>query len=190
MLLASQLRMGMAVRYEREIYKVVAANYHPGQGKMGGVTHARLQNLSTGTFWEHSFRSDLKLEEVPLEKTPMEFLYEDGDQYYFMNPSSYEQVALPRSLLGSQAAFLQPQMTLPIEFVEGRPVSVVFPEILEVKIADTAPPAHQQTDGPWKTARLDNGLEVMVPPFIKTGDVIRLDVPNMRYMDRAKGPGR
>ena len=75
MVSASQLRLGMVVRYENHTYRVVAAEYHPGQGKMGGVTHARLKNLSTGTFWEHSFRSELKLEEVASDQRAMDFLY-------------------------------------------------------------------------------------------------------------------
>jgi elongation factor P len=77
-------------------------------------------------------------------------------------------------------------MKLSVEFLEGRPVSVLFPEVLEVKIVDTAPPIHQQQDNTYKPARLANGIEVMVPQFVKTGDAIRLDVPNMKYMDRAK----
>jgi elongation factor P len=77
-------------------------------------------------------------------------------------------------------------MKLAVDFVEGRPVSVLFPDVLEGKIADTAPPAHQQADAAHKPAKLENGVEVMVPQFVKTGDVIRLDLQTMKYMDRAK----
>lgn len=73
MLLATQLRAGMAIRYEGQPYKVLAADYHPGQGRMGGSCHARLRNLDTGTLWEHSFRSEMKLEEIPLSKQPSSF---------------------------------------------------------------------------------------------------------------------
>jgi len=117
----------------------------------------------------------------------MGFLYADADACYFMNPENYEQVAVPVSLLGEQAKFLQPEMRLPVEFVEGRPVSVLFPDVIETRVAETAPPVHAQQDSTWKTARLENGVEIMVPQFIKTGDVIRLDVQNLKYMDRAKG---
>ena len=75
MITASQLRAGMAIRFEGQLYRVIASQYHPGQGKMGGVTHTRLKNLHTGTFWEHSFRSDLKLDDLPVEKLNLEFLY-------------------------------------------------------------------------------------------------------------------
>lgn len=187
---ASQLRGGMAIRFEGQNYKVIAAEYHPGQGKMGGVTHARLQNLSTGTFWEHSFRAELKLETLPIEKRPMDFLYREGDECHFMDPESFEQVAVPAALIGEQAAFLTESMRVPVEFLGDQPVSVEMPQILEVRIADTAPPSHQISDGPWKPAKLESGVEVMVPPFIKTGDSIRLDLTTMKYMDRVKTPSK
>jgi elongation factor P len=186
MISASQMRAGMAIRYQGQEYRVVSADYHPGQGKMGGVTHARLQNLSTGTFWEHSFRSDLKLEDMPVERHTLEFLYADGDQCWFMNPESFEQVEMPRAMIGPQSQFLESGMRLSVDFVEGKPVAVLFPDILEVRIADTAPPSHQQQDSTYKPAKLENGVEIMTPQFVKTGDVVRLDLRTMKYMDRVK----
>ncbi len=187
MVAASQLRPGMAIRYEGQIYRVLVAEYHPGQGKMGGVTHTRLKNLTTGALWEHSFRSDLKLEDLTVEKAPMDYLYADDEQCYFMNPETFEQVGVPTAVIGEQARLLQPDMRVAVEFIEDRPVNVILPEILEVRVADTAPPTHQQTDSVWKPAKLENGIEIMVPQFIKTGDVIRLDVAGLKYIDRAKG---
>jgi elongation factor P len=186
MVVASQVRAGMALRHEGQIYKVMAAEYHPGQGKMGGVAHVRLKNLTTGTLWEHSFRSDLKLEDLEVEKQPMEFLYSDDDRCYFMNPETFEQVEVARSVIGEQARFLKPEMRLPVEFVEGQPVSVMFPDIVEVEVADTAPPVHAQQDSTWKTAKLDNEVEVMVPQFVKTGDRIRLDMATLKYLERVR----
>ncbi len=190
MTLASQLRPGMAIRHEGQIFKIIASEYHPGQGKMGGVAHVRLKNLSTGTFRDHSFRSELKLEDIPVEKQTLAFLYADDDQCYFMDPETFEQTGIENSLIGSVVRFLQPQMQLPVEFVEGRPVSIVFPEIIEVRVAETAPPSHGQQDNTWKTARLDNGVQIMVPQFLKVGDMIRLDVEALKYVDRAKTAAR
>lgn len=186
MIIASQIRSGMAIRYEGQLYKVLAADYHPGQGKMGGVNHLRLKNLSTGTTWEHSLRADLKIEDVPVERQTLEFLYSDDETCFFMNPVSYDQIEIPLAVVGEQAKFFDHGMQLPVEFVEGEPLSVVFPDFIEVRIADTAPPLHGQADSAWKPARLDNGVQVMVPPFVKTGDIIRLNLSNMRYMDRTK----
>jgi elongation factor P len=190
MVAASQLRAGMAIRFEGQPYKVLACEYHPGQGKMGGTAHTRLQNLTTGTSWEHSFRAELKIEELPIEKHSLEFLYADAGQCYFMDPATFEQTAIANAVVGPQARFLEASMLLPVEFVEERAVSVQFPEMLEVRIAETAPPAHAQQDSAWKEARLDNGVEIMVPQFIKTGDQIRLDVEKLKYVDRVKGAGR
>jgi elongation factor P len=186
MITASQLRAGMVIKYEGQNYKVLAADYHSGQGRMGGATHARLQNLSTATSWEHSFRSDLKLEEILIDRYTLDFLYADADQCYFMNPESFEQTEIENSVVGPQSEFLLPGMKLGVEFLEGRPVRVLFPEFVHVSVADTAPPIHQQPDSSFKPARLENGAKIMVPLFIKTGDVIRVDLQAMKYMDRVK----
>jgi len=190
MVLASQLRAGMAIQYEGQPYKVLAADYHPGQGRMGGSSHARLRNLDTGTLWEHSFRSEMKLEEIPLSRQPLEFLYTDGESCCFMHPETYEQVEVPQALIGQQAAFLEAGMKLAVEFAGSRPVSVLLPDVLEVRIADTAPATHQQQDSTLKAAKLENGVAVMVPQFVKTGDMIRIDLATLKYIDRARGDAK
>jgi len=190
MITASQLRAGMAFKYEGQDYRVVTAEYHPGQGKMGGVTHARLQNLITRTFWEHSFRSELKLEDIPAEKQALEFLYTDGSHCVFMNPQTYEQTEILKEVVGPLAEFMDPGMKVSVEFVDGRAVNVLFPDVLELKIADTAPPVHQQQDNTFKPAKLENGVEIMVPQFVKTGDVIRLDPQTLKYMERVKAEAK
>lgn len=186
MIPASQLRNRMAIRFEGQIYRVDSAEYHAGQGKMGGVVHTRLKNLDTGTFWETRFRADERLEELPVEKQPMDFLYSDADHCHFMNPETFEQVSVPRALIGPAEKFLHPEMRVPVEFFEGRPLDIHLPDIVEVRVAETAAPAHSQQDNTWKAARLENGLEVMVPQFIRTGDAIRLDVVTTRYVERAR----
>lgn len=186
MIAASQLRNGMAIRYEGEIYKVLLADYHPGQGKMGGVAHVRLKNLSTGTTWETSLRGDLKVEDLPLEKKAMDFLYSDSGICTFMDSATGEQAEVPEKIIGEAARFLMPEMRVAVEFLGEQPVGVEMPDFIEVEIADTAPPVHAQNDSTWKPARLENGVEVMVPQFIKTGDRIRLDLNTLKYMDRAK----
>jgi elongation factor P len=181
MVLASQLRYGMAIVFEGQMYRVIAADYHSGQGKMGGVCHAHLQNLMTGTQRDYSFRSELKLQEVALEKQSLEFLYASADQCCFMNPDTFEQTEISREVIGPRAELLVPGMILAIESLEGHPVHVDFPDVLEVKVTDTAPPTHQQADNNFKPAKLENGIDVLVPQFIKTGDLIRLNVENRKY---------
>jgi len=191
MLTASELRAGMAVRVEGALYKVIGAEYHGGQGKMGGVTHAKLRNVDTGTVREWRFRSDEAIEEIAPERQNLQFLYRDGDISYFMHPGTFEQIPIENSVLGRAAIFLIEEMTVPVEFVDNRPIGLVFPDIVEVKVVETAPPAHTQGgSNVWKDARLENGLTLQVPPFIAPGETIRVDVERGAYVERAKAPKR
>lgn len=183
---ASQMRTGMALRFEGQTWKVLAADYQPGQGKMGGVMHARLKNLGTGTTWEHGFRAELRLEEVPVEKRPADFLYRDGDDCVFMDPETFDQFPVASTMLGDQARLLVPEMRVSVESVDGRPVAVMFPDVLELRVKQTDPAVHGAADSTWKPAQLENGLQIMVPQFVKPGDTIRLSTGELRYMDRAK----
>ncbi len=190
MIPAAQLRNGMALRLEGELFRVDVAEHHAGQGKMGGTVHTRLRNLSTGTFREHRFRLDERLEDLAVEKQSMDFLYSDADNCYFMHPESFEQVSIPRAVIGPAEKFLKPEMRVPVEFYGGQPLSVYFPDVVEIRVAETAPPAHSQQDNTWKSATLENGVEIMVPQFIRSGETIRIDVASSRYMERAKGEGK
>ena len=183
---AEKLRAGMAIRYQGQPYKVVAADYHPGQGKMGGANHLELRNLETGTLWQQSLRAELKVEELPIERLNLEYLYSTETASIFMHLQNFEQIEVPSALLGAQARFLSEGMQLPVEFVEGRPIAVLFPDFVEIAVAETAPPVHSQVDGNWKPARLGNGVEVMVPPFVKSGESIRLNLNTLKYMERAR----
>jgi elongation factor P len=187
MVAASELRPGMAIRIGGELYKVIAAEYHAGGGKMGGVTHAKLRSLKTGTVREWRFRADEPVETIEPERQMMQYLYTDGTMSYFMNAETFEQVAVENRRLGLAARYLKEEMTVPVEFVDGQPVGIVFPDVVEVKVEDTAPPQHTQgTDNVWKEARLENGLTVMVPPFIAPGETIRVEVETGKYLERAK----
>ena len=191
MLVASQLRAGTALRLSGEVWKVLAAEYHGGGGKMGGVTHARLRNVRTGTQREWRFRAEEPIEAVELEKQALQFLYGDADTSTFMNPVTFEQTEVENTLLGKSAAFLTPEMAVPVEFCEGRPIGVSLPEIVEVRVASTATPVHTQgQDSVWKDARLENGLSLLVPPFIAEGETIRVKVEDATYVERAKGEKR
>ena len=183
---ASQVRKGMALRLEGDIFRVESAEYHGGQGKMGGVVHTRLKNMRTGAFWEHRFRSEERLDDLPVEKQAMDFLYSDAEDCYFMSPETFEQVSIPRTVIGAAEKFLKPEMRVPVEFYDGRPLDVYFPDIVEVKVAETAPPMHSQQDNTWKAATLENGLEIKVPQFIAAGETIRVDVATAKYVERAK----
>ena len=187
----SELRPRMTLRVDGALVRVVSADYHGGQGKMGGVMHAKIRDLRTGKERERRFRAEETVEDVQPEKQGLQFLYSEGELSTFMNPQTYEQVAIDTARLGKAAAWLTEETVVPVEFVDGEPLGIVFPESAEGRVAETAAPYHTPgTDNVWKEAKLDNGVKVMVPPFIDVGEVIRVDVESGRYVERAKVRGR
>jgi elongation factor P len=190
MVAASQLRPGMLLRVGDDLLKVVDSTFHVGQGKMPGSVHTKLRHIRKGTFKELRWRPEERLEDVQLEKQDMEFLYSDADSASFMNPETFDQVSIPLEAIGAAARFLRPEMKVPVEFYHGLPVSIIFPEIVEVKVESTAAPTHTGQDNTFKYATLENGLEAMVPQFIKTGEIVRIEVATGKYVDRVRGEGK
>jgi elongation factor P len=190
MVIASQLRPGTVLKIGNDIFKVFESSYHIGQGKMPGSVHTRVHNVVTGTLKEFRFRPEERLEDTQLQRQDMEFLYADADSVTFMQPDTYEQVSIPREAIGAAAKFLQTEMKVPVEFYQGQPVSIVFPPIAEAKISVTAQPVHQQQDNTYKSATLENGLEIMVPQFIKPGETVRVEVATEKYVDRVRADAK
>ncbi len=190
MVIASQLRPGTVIKIGEDLLKVIEATYHVGQGKMPGSVHTKLQNAIKGTFKELRFRPEEKLEDTVLEKREMEYLYSDADSATFMDPNTFDQIAIPLESIGGARAFLKEEMMVPVEYCEGQPVNIDFPPIVEMKIDTTADPVHQQQDNTYKYATLENGLEVMVPQFIKPGEIVRIEVATGKYVDRVRTDSR
>jgi elongation factor P len=190
MVLASQLRPGMVIKVGEDVFKVVESTYHVGQGKMPGSVHSKARHVVKGTLKELRFRPEERLEEIQLEKREMEFLYSDADSATFMNPTTFDQVSIPLEAIGGAAKFLKPEMKVPVEFVEGQPVNIAFPETVEIKVATTAQPIHQQQENTFKYATLENGMEILVPQFIKTGDLVRINVATGKYVDRVRADAK
>ena len=186
MVLASELRAGMVVRIEGRPHKVIEEESKAGAAKMGGVVKAKLINVRSGRMWEPHFRPQERLEELQLDRHMMEFLFVAGDTCTFMRPDTFEQVEVPSAILGTTQGFLQPGMELPVEFFEGEAISVVFPEVAEARVAQTAAPSHSQRDSAWKEAILENGLAIRVPLFIAPGETVRVDVRTGRYVERGR----
>lgn len=186
MVIASQLRPGMVLKMGEDLLKVEESVFHVGQGKMPGSVHTKLRNVRKGSFKELRFRPEERLEDVLLEKQEMGFLYSDADSATFMNPVSYDQVSIPLEAIGPAQKFLQPEMKIPVESYDGEPVSIVFPPIVEARIDTTAQPVHQQQDNTYKYATLENGMEVMVPQFIRPGEIVRIEVATGKYVDRVR----
>jgi len=190
MVLASQLRPNMILKMSSDLFKVIGCEYHLGQGKMPGSVHAKLRHVTRHTDKELRFRPEERLEDTQLLRRDLEFLYNDADSAVFMDPETFEQIPIPFDSVGPAHAFLKPEMEVPVEFFEGQPVSVVFPMAVELKVSSTAQPVHQQQDSTLKPARLENGMEVLVPVFVKPGETIRIDVSTRKYMDRVRTDSR
>lgn len=186
MLTAAELKEGLVVRIEGQIYRVLEAESKAGAAKLGGVVKTKLSNVRSGHVWEPHFRPQERLEEVQLERRMLEYVFSAGDTCTFMSPETFEQVEVPKGVLGAAEKFLQPGMQLPIEFFEGEPLKVAFPEVVEVRVAETAPPAHAQQETAWKEARLENGLHVQVPMFVASGEVVRVEVRTGHYIERVR----
>ena len=190
MVLASQLRPGITLKIGENLFKVTESNFHAGQGKMPGSVHASLRHVRTVSIRELRLRPEDRLEDVVLERREMEFLYSETESATFMHPETFEQFSLPLESLGGVEKFIKPEMRIPVGFYEGQPVNVMFPENVEVKVQSTSDPIHQQADNTYKPAVLENGLEVMVPQFIKVGDRIRVQVRSGKFVDRVRADAK
>jgi elongation factor P len=187
MIAATQLRVGMTILYNNEPYRVVTVQ-HITPGNWRGMVQTKLKHLKTGSTVENRFRSEDKLEKAHLEQHEMEYLYSDGAEYHFMNSETYEQVALSAEVLGDNVYFLIPNIKIMVEYYNEAPVGIEPPKVVELKITDTAPNMKGATvTSSQKPATLETGLVVNVPPFIETGETIRIDTTECKYLERARG---
>lgn len=186
MIIASELREGMAIRVEGHVYRVLEVESKAGAAKLSGTVKTKLSNVKSGRMWEPHFRPQERLETLELEQRRLEFLFSEGDICTFMDPETFEQAEVPRALLGPAERFMQPGMQLPLEFFEGHPISIIFPDVVEARVVTTAPAVHSQQDSAWKEATLENGDIVRVPLFIASGEVVRVEVKTGRYLERVR----
>jgi len=184
MVKASDLRNGTCIRFNGELYKVVLAEMKVGTAKLPSSVHARLRNLQTGAQTEQRLHPEAKVEDVMVETTTLTYSYKDGDTFYFMHPVTFEQVAVPRQMVGAYEKFVTDGGRLKVEFYGEQPIDVLIPQTVDVTVASTGPALHGDNDSAPKPATLENGMEVHVPQFIKTHDRIKLDVASGRYIER------
>jgi len=184
MIQATQLKKGMCIKHADDLYRIVEAQ-HKTPGNLRGMVQARIRNLKTGAISEHRFRSVDMVERAILDETKMEYLYQDGDMYHFMNNETFEQVGLSDEVLGDAVKYLIPNLQLAIEFYEGRPIGIDLPQNVEMKVMETEPGIKgASVSNVGKPAKLETGLVVQVPAFINEGDVIRIDTATGSYVER------
>jgi elongation factor P len=181
----NDLKNGMSIMYENNIYTVIETQ-HVKPGKGAAFVKAKLKNLRTGANIEITFNSSLKVEKAHVEKTNMQVLYLAGESYNFMNMETYEQVEIPLSKLGEDASYLKEDLNVDLSFYEGEMIGLSLPDKIEYKIIKTEPAVRgNTTNNATKEAVLENNLTVKVPLFIEEGEIIIVSTKDGKYVSRA-----
>jgi elongation factor P len=182
---ATQMRPGMIIKHNNELHAVFSVE-HRTPGNLRAFIQAKLRNLRTGAMFEHRFRSPDPIERVVVDEIPMDFLYSDGDDYYFMNTENYEQTHLKRDTLGDAVDYLTANLQITVSFFDGLAVGIELPQTVELAVVETEPGLKSATaSSVTKPATLETGLVVQVPPFINEGEKIRVDTAEGAYLSRA-----
>jgi elongation factor P len=182
---ANDLRPGMVIKHNGELFSIHKAE-HRTPGNLRAFVQARMRNLRSGALIDHRFRSEDTVEKANLDEVEMQYLYSDGDSYFFMNTQNYEQIGLHKSLIEDRASYLVPDVVIKVQLFEGRPVDIELPATVDLKVVETEPGIKgASATNVTKAARLETGLTVQVPPFIGEGEVIRVDTSEGKYLERA-----
>ncbi len=182
---ASALRPGMIIKYNNDLYSIFNM-VHRTPGNLRAVVQVRMRNLRNGSMTDNRFSSTEQVERVSLEEQEMEYLYDDGENWYFMNTETYEQIFLRKDLLGDATEYLIPNIKVHVEFYEGKPMSVELPPTVDLTVVETEPGLKGATvSNVTKPAKLETGLVVQVPPFINEGEKIKVSTSEGAYLERA-----
>ena len=182
---ATQMRPGMVIKHNEKLHSVFAVE-HRTPGNLRAFIQAKLRNLESGAMFEHRFRSGDAIERVIVDDVQMEYLYNDGDDYIFMDMNTFEQTTLGRDILGDAVNYMLPNIKIDISFIDGKPVGVELPNVVEMTIVETEPGIKSATaSSVSKPAKTETGLTVQVPAFINEGEKIRIDTAEGAYMSRA-----
>jgi elongation factor P len=182
---ATQLRPGMIIKHNNDLHAVFSVE-HRTPGNLRAFIQAKLRNLRTGAMFEHRFRSPDPIEKINVDEVKMEYLYNDGDAYYFMNTENYEQIHLTKDILGDAVDYLTPNLQIQVEFFDGKAVGIELPQTVDLKVIETEPGLKSATaSSVTKPATTETGLVVQVPPFINEGETIRVDTAEGTYLSRA-----
>ena len=182
----NEIRPGMVIEYQDTLWAAVKTMaVKPGKGP--AYNQVELKNLIDGRKLNNRFGSDERVERARLEQKDFQFLYKQGESLVFMDTDSYEQIELPEDFVGERSAFLQDGMTVTLEMHEERPIGIKLPDQVTLEIVEADPVVKGQTAASsYKPAKLENGIRVMVPPFITTGEKIVVDTNEVTYVRRAE----
>jgi len=183
---ASTLRKGNVVDIDGKLYVILTAeNIHPGKGTP--VSQFDMRRISDGVKVSERYRTTEQLERAFVDERDYDFLYQDGEGFHFMNPETYDQVAVPESVVGDAAVYLQDGMRVQLLLHEGVPLSIELPQRVTLEITETEPTVKGQTaSGSYKPAVLSNGVRTMVPTYLTAGTKIVVMTVDGSYSERAK----
>ena len=182
---ATRLKKGMLIKMDQDLFRVLDLQ-HVTPGNLRGFVRVKMRNIRSGVLADNRFRSEDTVERAVLDEREMQYLYQDGDDYYFMDTSSYEQVHITSEALGDSVNYLIAEMLINVEFYGSEPVGIELPQTVDLVVQDTAPAIKGATaSAQLKPATLETGLVVQVPPFVNVGDRIRVNTESGEYQARA-----
>ncbi len=181
---AGEVRVGMLLEYKNDLWQVLKTQ-HVKPGKGGAFAQIEMKSVNKNTKLNERFRSNETVEKASLEETDFNFLYEDDNNYFFMNPKSFEQIEIKKDLVGEKGKLLSENLEVSVNFYNESPISVDLPNQVNCKIDSTDVALKGQTvSSSYKPAILDNGLSIQVPPFIEAGDEVIVDTRNLEYIKK------
>jgi elongation factor P len=183
---ATQLRPGMVIQHEGDLFSVFSTE-HRTPGNKRGSMQTRMKNLRTGSIIDYRFRAEEFVDRAILDEVKFEYLYNEGDDFHFMNTETYEQMHMTKDELGETVYYLIPNTLVKIEFFNNKAIGVDLPDTMDLKVVQTEPTLQKATaSAVMKPATLETGLIVQVPPFVNEGDKIRVDTSEARYVQRVE----
>jgi elongation factor P len=186
MLKATQIRIGMIIKHEGDLHVVYSVD-HRTPGNKRGSMQTKMRNLRSGSMMDYRFRAEEFVEKVVVDEIEYEYLYSEGDRHHFMNTENYEQIALQNDIVGDAKDYLIPNMPVKVEYYDNKPIGVLVPDTVDLKVVDTEPSIQKATaSAVMKPAKLETGLIVNVPPFVGNGDKIKVDTSEGRYIQRVQ----
>jgi elongation factor P len=182
---ATRLRKGNLIKLGNDLFRIMEL-HHLTPGNKRGFIQARMRNIRTSALADQKFRAEEDLERAVLDEREMQYLYKDGDSYYFMDTSSYEQVQISLEALGDSKDYIVPDAIIKVEFYDVEPVGIELPPTVDLLVTETVPGINRATaSAQVKPATLETGLVVQVPPFVNEGDRIRVNTETGEYQSRA-----
>ena len=182
---ATRLRKGNLIKLGNDLFRLLDL-HHLTPGNKRAHIQARMRNIRTGTLADHKFRAEEDVERATLDEREMQYLYSDGDHFYFMDTSTYEQIHISAEAMGDSKDYLVSDSIIRVEFYDTEPVGIELPQTVDLVVKETVPGIKGATaSAQVKPATLETGLVVQVPPFINEGDRIRINTGTGEYQSRA-----